>query len=113
MLLAAPPGAYCSAYEIHLTASRQLAWLVLPEPFEPIRCHDRSPLAEIAELREAAAHARCVALRLVPLIEWSWSQPRNHRNIDRVALGDRRQRLTSRSAFDGLGALIIRQLEKV
>ena len=27
---------------------------------------------------------------------------RNHRNIDRVALGDRGRRLTSRSAFDGL-----------
>ena len=39
--------------------------------------------------KEAVACARCAVPRLVPLLEWSWSQPRNHRNIDRVALGDR------------------------
>ena len=60
--------------------------------------------------KEAAARARCVVPRLVPLLEWSWSQPRNHRNVDRVALGDRGQRFPSSSALDGLGALIIRQL---
>ena len=44
-------------------------------------------MAQLGDLVRAKALLQSAARE--PLLEWSWSQPRNHRNIDRVALGDR------------------------
>ena len=52
-------------------------------------------MAQLGDLVGAKALLQRAARKR--LLEWSWSQPRNHRNIDRVALGDRHAGPSGRS----------------